>query len=160
MEGSTCAVAVARGAVGPSSPMYHETVFAGVPATSVVAVSKGGPATRCGGCVASVLKKSFPAATAEAAVSEVAASLPSEVVSAACKLAAVAAGVTPMANWSVPGVAELVAVSVRLVLVPSGSVKLYDTASPSLGTPVKSTDVVGGAPPTGVNVALLSVDDA
>ena len=65
-----------RGSSVPSSPRYQLTVSAAVPSTSAVAVSNGGPSTRCGGLAASVSKKSFPAATAEAATSSVAASVP------------------------------------------------------------------------------------
>src|SRR6267378_4382905 len=42
------ATAVPRAESGPLSPVYHETVLADVPATSVVAVANGGPATRSG----------------------------------------------------------------------------------------------------------------
>ena len=70
------AVAVERAGSLPVSPVYQITVLADVPAISAVAVSKGGPATRCGGLLASASKKSLEAATAEAAASEVPASLP------------------------------------------------------------------------------------
>jgi hypothetical protein len=69
-------------------------VSALVPATVAVAVVKVGPTTRWGG----LPKKSLPAATADAAASEVSASLPIAAVSAVCRLAAVAAGVAPMTN--------------------------------------------------------------
>src|SRR6516164_3880491 len=95
-EESICAVAVLRGGALPASPVYQFTVFAAVPATSDGAVPKGGPLTRCGGWVASVLKKLFAAAIAEAAVNAVAASVETAVVSAALRLVAVAAGVAPM----------------------------------------------------------------
>src|SRR5712672_1158563 len=42
------ATAVPRAGSGPLSPVYHDTVLADVPATSVVAVANGGPATRSG----------------------------------------------------------------------------------------------------------------
>ena len=42
--------------------------------------------------------------------------------SALCRLAAVAAGVAPMVNWSVPGVADDVACRVTFWVVPSGKV--------------------------------------
>src|SRR5580704_5551451 len=95
VEGPTCATAVWRAGVAPASPVYQNTVLAGVPACSAVAVLKGGPATRCGGLE---LKKLPAAATADAAGSWVCAKLPTAVVSAACRLAAVAAGVAPMTN--------------------------------------------------------------
>ena len=133
IDGSTRAVAVARAGSVPSSPVYQLTVFAAVPATSAVAVSKGGPATRCGGWVASMLKKSLAAATADAAESEVAASLPTEAVNAVCRFVAVTSLVAPMVNSFGPGVAEVVAVSVMLSLEPSGSVKRYWMVSPAAG---------------------------
>src|SRR3954447_25488629 len=98
------ATEVPRAGSVPASPVYHVTVSLGVPAIRLVALSNGGPATRCGGWGESVLKKSFEAAIADAAVSEVLASLPIEVVSAACRLPAVADAFGPMVNWSGPGV--------------------------------------------------------
>src|SRR5580700_8259900 len=95
VDGPTCATAVWRAGVAPDSPVYQNTVSAVVPLCSAVAVLNGGPATRCGGFE---LKKLLAAATADAAGSVVCARLPTAVVSAACKLAAVAAGVAPMAN--------------------------------------------------------------
>jgi hypothetical protein len=38
--------------------VYQITVFADVPGVSAVALSNGGPATRCGGLLESALKKS------------------------------------------------------------------------------------------------------
>src|SRR4051794_41729832 len=105
MAGSTRATAVDRAGSGPFSPVYHITVFADVPGAKLVAVANGGPATRCGGSP----KKSSAAFTAEAAVSDVSASFPSDVVSAACRLAAVAAALGPMLNSSGPGVVAVVA---------------------------------------------------
>ena len=87
------AVAVDRADPEPSSPVYQETVSADVPATSAVAVN-GEPLTRCGGSS----KKSLAAAMAEAADSEVAPIWLTPAVSAACRFAAVAAGVAPMVN--------------------------------------------------------------
>ena len=66
--------------------MYHCTVLAAVPSIIAVAVSNGGPSTRCGGLLASVSKKSLPAAIAEAAVSSVAAIVPRLAVSVVCKI--------------------------------------------------------------------------
>src|SRR5947207_3351085 len=94
MAGSMRAVAVERGGLAPFSPIYQETVSAGVPATSAVAVLNGGPATRCGG----LAKKSVPAAIAEAADSAVCANVSTAVVSAACRFTAVAFAVGPMVN--------------------------------------------------------------
>src|SRR5262245_49555397 len=117
------ATAVARVASAAASPVYQVTVLAAVPATKAVALENGGPATRRGGLAASTLKKSSAAATAHAAVSEVSASLPTAVCSAAFRLAAVTTVLGSMVNWFAPGVVELVAVSVMLSLDPSGSVK-------------------------------------
>ena len=58
-----------------------------------------------------VLKKSFPAATAEAASSDVLASVLIEAFSAAFRFAAVAAGVAPMVRPPVGGGEVLVAVN-------------------------------------------------
>src|ERR1700730_11198667 len=91
----TCATAVWRAGVAPDSPVYQDTVSAAVPFCSAVAELNGGPVTRCGG----VERKKWPAAaTAEAAGNVVCATLPTAVVSAACRLAAVAAAVVPMTN--------------------------------------------------------------
>src|SRR6202789_1167121 len=55
---------VARGDPVVVPPVYQETVFAAVPLTSEVAVSNGGPSTRCGAGVAftAVLKPSAASA--------------------------------------------------------------------------------------------------
>src|SRR5262245_58394907 len=119
MLGSTRAVAVPRAGSGPSSPVYQITVSDDVPATCVVAVVKPGPGTRCGG----LPKKSLLAATADAAVSDVSASLSTAAVNAASRLSAVVPGAGAMVNSFRPGVAELVAVSVIDSLVPSGRLK-------------------------------------
>jgi len=80
IEGSTCAVAVPRADAAPASPVYQDSVLAAVPAIRAVAVANGGPLTRCGGLAALLLKKLPAAATAEAAVSDVAASVVTAVV--------------------------------------------------------------------------------
>src|SRR6202034_996340 len=103
IDGSIWAVAVPSAGVEPASPVYQETVFWLVPATREVAVANGGPSTRKGGLAASVLKKSFAAAMAEAAVSDVPAMVLTPLVSAAWRLVAVAAGVAPMVNCPVAG---------------------------------------------------------
>src|ERR1700736_219685 len=90
IDGPPCAIAVWRAGVAPDSPVYQNTVVAAVPFCSAVAELNGGPATGCGGLEP---KKLLAAATAEAAGSVVWARLPTAVVSAACKLPAVAAGV-------------------------------------------------------------------
>lgn len=72
-------------------------------------------------------KKSFPAATAEAATSDVFASVPIDVFNAAFRLAAVAAGVPPIENVPVGGGFALDAVNVTDDVVPSGRLKLSVT---------------------------------
>src|SRR3954452_22178228 len=84
----------ARAEPAPASPVYHDTVFAVVPATSAVALANGEVPTRSGGKP----KKLFDAATAEAATSDVLASVPIDVLSAALRLAEVAAAVAPIAK--------------------------------------------------------------
>ena len=144
---SARAMAVERAGSLPASPIYQDTVLLVVPSTSAVAVSNGGPATRCGGWPASTLKKSSPAACAEAAVSAVPASVPSDWVRAARRLVAVAVGVPPMVNSFGPGVAEAVAVSVRSSLDPSGSVNENRTVSPAAGLVApKSMETAAGEP--------------
>src|SRR5690349_10152494 len=114
------AVAVERAGSVPVSPVYQITVLAVVPAIVAVAVSKGGPSTRCGGLLLSALKKSLEADTADAAVSDVAPSLATPAVMAACRLVAVSATVGPTVNCPAPGGELVVAVRVRFWLVPSG----------------------------------------
>src|SRR3989304_3566233 len=99
IAGSTRAIPVLRAALVPASPVYHVTVLALVPAMSEVAVSNGGPLTRCGGVAASTSKKLLAAATAEAATNDVSASFVTVAVKADRRLAAVAAGVVPIVNW-------------------------------------------------------------
>ncbi len=142
------ATAVPRAASVPISPVYQVTVLVDVPATSVVALSNGGPATRIGGAPAPTLKKSFAAAIAEAAESEVAASLVTEAASAACRLAAVAVVLPPMVNWFGPGVAEVVAVSVRFSVDPSGTANVNVMVCPLLGLAANETPMLGGEPVT------------
>ncbi len=78
-----------------------------------------------------------------------------EVVNAACKLAAVAAGVAPIVNWLVEGGEALVAVKVRLLVVPSGSLNVNVSVSPALGLVARSTEIEGGEPVGPVAVALV-----
>src|SRR5580704_13811349 len=121
VNGPTRASAVCRAGVLPFSPVYQETVLALVPFCSAVAVANGGAATRCGGVDS---KKLLAAAKAEAGRSVVCASVPTAVVSAAWRLVAVAAAVAPIVNWFGPGVADVVACSESVVLVPSGRFRL------------------------------------
>ena len=144
-----------RGSSVPSSPVYQVTVLAAVPSISAVAVSNGGPATRCGGLPASVLKKSLPAATADAATSSVLASVPRLAVSAACRLVGGRRGVAPIVNSSGPrrrrGGRRQRQVAARAVRQREG--ELDGVAGARIGAP-RSTDIVaGGAPAGAVTVA-------
>src|SRR5262245_11311459 len=153
---STRATAVPRAGSLPPSPVYQNTVSAGVPDTSAVAVA-GGPETRRGGLASSMLKKSLAAASAEAADSDVRASFPRPAVTAVLRLAAVSAGVAPIVNSLAVGVADVVAVSTRFSREPSGRLSVKVIFSPGLGTPaVKSTESAGGAPAGPATVALVS----
>ena len=113
----------------PVCPKYHDTVLAGVPDTSVVAAPSGVVPTRFGGSP----KKSLPAATADAATSEVFASVPIDAVSAALRLPVVAAGVAPMAKLPAGVGVALDAVSLIDSVVPSGRLNVKLIASPLLG---------------------------
>src|SRR5580700_5327092 len=94
VEGPTWASAVWSDGVAPDSPVYQNTVLAGVPATSEVEEA-GVPLTRSGGFE---LKKSLAAAIAEAAGKAVCARLEIAPDSAVCRLAAVAVALAPMVN--------------------------------------------------------------
>src|SRR5712692_8597798 len=64
-----------------------------------------------------------------------------------------------MVNWLAPGGDAVVAVSVRSWLVPSGSVKVYFTVSPSLGLAgPRSTPTVDGVPAGPITVAPVRFD--
>src|SRR3984957_5946522 len=91
VEGPTWANAVCRTGVAPDSPVYQNTVLAGVPATSDVE-DAGAPLTRSGGFE---LKKSLAAAIAEAAGNAVCARLAIAPDSAVCRLPAGALGLAP-----------------------------------------------------------------
>ena len=104
---------VAAPASMPSSPVYHWTVFA-----AGAGDERGrGRKWRAVDPLRRIarLKKSFAAATAEAAVSDVDASVLTPPVSADCRLVAVAAGVAPMVNWPEPGGEAVVAVERQLL---------------------------------------------
>src|SRR5262249_10747318 len=134
IDESTRATAVERAGVGPASPVYQLTVLTLVTVVSAVAwlngIAGGLATTRSGGLLP---KNSFAAWIAEAAASDVAASLPTAAVSAAWRLFAVAVVSAPMVNWLSPGGFAVVAVSVRSSLVPSGRAKVNRTVSPALG---------------------------
>src|SRR6185312_761606 len=97
------AVAVARAGSLPASPVYQITVLAALPAVIAVAVAKGGPATRGGGLLASPLKNSLEACTAEAAASAPPASLPMPAVSEFLRFVVVDMASAPMVTWLAPG---------------------------------------------------------
>ena len=102
------------------------------------------------------MKKLLEAATAEAADSEVCASVPMDVFKAVCRLPAVAVEFAPMVNSFGPGVAEVVAVSVRLSLVPSGRLKDNVTVSPGLGLVApKSIEADAGGPAATVTAPAI-----
>jgi len=110
--------------------------------------------------VPSVLKKLSPASTAEAATSEVLASVEIADVSALLKLVAVWAVVAPMAKVPDGGGFALLAVKVMESVVPSGSLKVTLKVSPELGCPpAKSTENCAGEPEGPVTVAFVSVDE-
>src|SRR5688500_11076356 len=97
---------------------------------------------------------------AEAATSDVFASVPTELVSAALRLAAVAAGVAPIAKLPAGVGTALEAVSCTVSLVPSGRLKVKLTASPSAGLVApRSIEMAGGVPAGPVMVAPVNDDD-
>src|SRR5579862_1626798 len=140
VEGPTWASAVCRAGVAPDSPVYQNTVLAGVPATSDVAEA-GGPLTRSGGFE---LKKLLAAAIAEAAGNAVCARLAIAPDSAVCRLPAVAVALAPMVNWLAPGGEFVVACSVMVWLEPSGRVRPNAMVSPALGFEPRLTETEGG----------------
>src|SRR5208283_284202 len=136
-------------------PVYQKTVLAGVPFTSDVAVSKGGPLTRNGG----ESKKLLEASIAEDATKAVFATVLIDEVRAVCKFEAVAAGVAPIVNDPDGGGDVVVAVSCTVCVVPSGMLKVKLTLSPGLGLAAPSaTDIVAGDPVGPVTVAPVSVE--
>src|SRR5262249_54596106 len=85
--------------------------------------------------VPSVLKKLSPAATADAASSDVLASVEIAEFSAAFRLVTVAAGVVPIAKLPVGGGVALDAVSLMDSVEPSGRLKVKLIWSPGFGLP-------------------------
>src|ERR1700712_5378813 len=149
------AVEGARADPAPGWPVYHDTVLAGVPDTSVVAAPSGVVPTRFGGSP----KKSLPAATAEAATSDVFASVPIEAVSAALRLADVAAGVAPIAKLPAGVGVAFDAVSLIDSVVPSGRLNVKLIASPLLGLEARPTETAGGDPAGPLTVAPVSDEE-
>src|SRR3984957_12306354 len=127
--GPTWACAVCSAGVAPDSPVYQNTVLAGVPATSDVEEA-GVPLTRSGGFE---LKKSLAAAIAEAAGNAVCARLVIAPDSAVCRLPAVAVALAPMVNWFAPGGESVVACRGRVWLAPSGRGRPKAIVAPALG---------------------------
>src|SRR4051812_16596986 len=128
------------------APVYQLTVLAAVALARAVAVANGGPTTRWAAWAGPTSKKLCAACTVEAAVSCVAARVRTEFVSAACRLAAVAAGVAPIVKASTPGGDVVVAVIVSCCVVPSGRLNIRLSASPGLGFTDRSTEIAGGVP--------------
>src|SRR2546430_9204517 len=95
MPASTRATAVPRAGSVPVSPLYQESVFAAVPGTCAVAVANGGPPTRGTGVPP---KNSLDAFSAGAATTAPLARPPTAGVSAAVRLAAVAADAAPITD--------------------------------------------------------------
>ena len=126
-----------------------------MPLVSAVAVASGVPATRCGGSA----KKLLLAATAEAATSEVLASVPIALFSAALRLAEVAAGVAPIAKLPAGVGTALDAVSWMVSVLPSGRLNFRLIWSPLFGLAPSAIDTAGGDPVGPVTVAPVSDDE-
>src|SRR3954452_2387991 len=149
------AIDEARAAPAPFSPLYQNTVFAAVPLVSAVALASGTPDTRCGGSA----KKSRVAATADAATSEVLASVAIAPFSALLRLAEVAAAVAPIANPPAGVGTTVDAVSWMVSLEPSGRSNLKLIWSPLFGTAPSAIVTAGGDPVGPVTVAPVTCDE-
>src|SRR4051812_32950404 len=149
------AIEDARAGPAPFSPLYQNTVFAAVPLVSVVALASGVPDTRCGGSA----KKSAVAAIADAATSEVLASVAIAPFSALLRLAEVAAAVAPIANPPAGVGTTLDAVSWMVSLEPSGRSNLKLIWSPLFGMVPSVIESAGGDPVGPVTVAPVSCED-
>src|SRR3954469_7895804 len=145
----------ARAEPAPLSPAYQNTVFAAVPVVSAVALASGAPATRCGGSP----KKSLVAATADAATSEVLASLVIAPFRALLRLAEVAAALTPMAKPPAGVGTTLEAVSWMVSVEPSGRSNLKLIWSPLFGLTPSAIDTAAGDPPGPVTVAPVNCEE-
>src|SRR4051794_25191564 len=107
-----------------------------------------------------VLKKSLPACIADAATSEVLASVPIAVLSAALRLAAVATVSIPIAKLPAGGGVALEAVSAIDSCEPSGRLNVKLTLSPLLGLVAPRSIVTpAGEPPGPVTVPPPVSDD-
>src|ERR1700722_296899 len=134
--GPTWASAVCSAGVLPDSPVYQNTVLAGVPATRDVEVA-GVPLTRSGGFE---LKKSLAAAIAEAAGNAGCARLVIAPHRPGCRLPAGRGGLAPMVNWFALGGESVVACRVMVWLEPSGKVRPKAIVSPALGLAPRLTE--------------------
>src|SRR5882757_6644780 len=150
------ATAVPRAGSGPVSPVYQESVFAGVPAMSDVAVLNGGPLTRCGGVL---VKNSLDAFRAEAATSAPFASAPTAVVKAALRLAALAVLLAPIRYCPAFNGVVAEAVSWIFSVLPSGRLKAKVRVSPGLGLVAPRSSVSAGGEPVGPVSVTLGDDD-
>src|SRR6478609_8481184 len=142
------------------APVYQRTVLAAVALARAVAVAKGGPTTRWAAWAGPTSKKLCAACTVEAAVNCVAVRVRIEFVRAACRLAAVAAGVAPIAKASTPGGDAVVAVIVSCWVVPSGRLKVRLSASPGFGFTDRSTVMPGGVPVGPITLAPVRLPPA
>src|SRR5271168_2222254 len=96
---------------------------------------------------------------AEAAGSAVCARLPMALLSAVCRLPAVADGVAPIVNWLAPGGEAVVACSVTVWLEPSGNVRSNAIVSPAFGfVAPRVTEIDGGEPVGPVAVAPVRLE--
>src|SRR6266700_3633166 len=148
--------------VSPAAKLADSEFVAAAPDNSVAPVTGAAALllTTLPVAVPSVLKKLSPAVTADAATSEVLASVPIAVFKAAFRLDVVAAGVVPMAKLLVGNGVALDAVSWTDSVVPSGRLKVNLIWSPEFGLPaVRSIETAGGEPPGPVTVALVSDEE-
>ena len=96
---------------------------------------------------------------AEAATNAVLARVPSALLSAALRLAAVAVDVAPIAKLPVGGGVAVEAVSFIVSVVPSGKLNVKVTWSPLLGLAgPRSTETDAGDPPGPATVAPVNED--
>ena len=158
---SIFAVALSRIGVVVLSPLYQNTVSVVVASRRPVAVSKGGPSTRCGGVAESYSKNSVAARWALAPFSEVCARISTSRASADWKFAAVALASAPTRNSPSFGVPVVIAFSVRVSFVPSGRLKEMLIVCPSVGSGAANcTDRACGAPAMPAVTLARSVDTA
>ncbi len=149
----TGTVAVRRGSAEVSSPLYQITVRPLGSATKPVALPSASVATRRGFRPGEEepAKKSFAARTAELAARSVRAVESSAVASAADRLAAVAAGVAPIAKE--PVLVPSPAVRLRVLLVPSRRPTVTWRLSPAASPVPTVTLAEAGVPPESATAA-------